>query len=373
MPTTRTTSVVRAERSRSPSRRGAGRGEGPFAVQRARSMILAATARLVAAQHTPYAHPATPEAACLERFLHYDYGALGRQIARLQSPVEWSTSLLEADPGARGLLVLPEESFDDAPPPAVAVALLEFTRRTLALLNALNGLLLLEHGTSAGGGGERPPQVSSVELTFRLRSPPEPYLLLHCDHEEHDPTTAVFTVGLSHGSQLSLNVRPGASVLYVRATRTSLLHAVRTRGAGQLAPRRHALYVRGTRTSLGRAERTMYHVPWHHRQPSHRAERLAEHHGVGRAVPRRVRRRGERRVRQRPCGCGHLPAAPRLPFAACGHCAPRCGRDPCALDDGAASGGGGGAHGARARSQVRRRRRSVLLQRTTRVVTRLTP
>ena len=221
-------------------------------------MILAATARLVAAQHTPYAHPATPEAACLERFLHYDYGTLGRQIARLQSPVEWSTSLLEADPGARGLLVLPEESFDDAPPPAVAVALLEFTRRTLALLNGLNQLLLLEHGAPAGGDGERPPQVSSAELTFRLRSRPEPYLLLHCDHEEHDPTTAVFTVGLSHGSQLSLHVRPGASVLYVRATRTSLLHAVRTRGAGQLAPRRHALYVRGTRTSLGRAERTMY-------------------------------------------------------------------------------------------------------------------
>ena len=139
---------------------------------------------------------------------------------------------------------------------------------------------------------------------------------------------------------------------------------LRTEGAGQLAARRHALYVRGTRTSLGRAERTMYHVPWHHRQPSHRAERLAEHHGVGRAVPRRVRRRGERRVRQRPCGCGHLPAAARLPFAACGHCAPRCGRDPCAVDDGAAGGGGGGAHGARARSQVRRWRRSVLLQRT---------
>ena len=155
-----------------------------------------------------------------------------------------------------------------------------------------------------------------------------------------------------------------AAVPYVRGTRTSHLHAVRTRGAGQLAPRRHALYVRGTRTSLGRAERTMYHVPWHHRQPSHRAERLAEHHGVGRAVPRRVRRRGECRVRQRPCGCGHLPAAARLPFAACGHCAPRCGRDPCAVDDGAAGGGGGGAHGARARSQVRRWRRSVLLQRT---------
>jgi hypothetical protein len=34
-----------------------------------------------------------------------------------------------------------------------------------------------------------------------LRSRPEPYLLLHCDHEEQDPTTAVFIVGLSHGSQ----------------------------------------------------------------------------------------------------------------------------------------------------------------------------
>ena len=215
-------------------------------------MILAATARLVAAQHTPYAHPATPEAACLERFLHYDYGTLGRQIARLQSPVEWSTSLLEADPGARGLLVLPEESLDDAPPPAVATALLEFTRRTLALLNALNGLLLLEHGPPAGGGGERPPQVSSAELTFRLRSPPEPYLLLHCDHEEHDPTTAVFTVGLSHGSQLSLNVRPGASVLYVRATRTSLPRAVRTAAQGSWCPVVRTPYA----FSLRRAVRT---------------------------------------------------------------------------------------------------------------------
>ena len=49
-----------------------------------------------------------------------------------------------------------------------------------------------------------------------------------------------------------------STVLSIRATRTSLLHAVRTRGAGQLAPRRHALYVRSTCTSLGRAVRTMY-------------------------------------------------------------------------------------------------------------------
>ena len=73
---------------------------------RRRCMLLAAT-RLVAAQPTPYNHPATPEAACLERFLHYDYSTIGRQIARLHSPVEWSTSLLEADPA--GLLVLPPD------------------------------------------------------------------------------------------------------------------------------------------------------------------------------------------------------------------------------------------------------------------------
>ena len=44
----------------------------------------------------------------------------------------------------------------------------------------------------------------------------------------------------------------------MRATRASLLRAVRTRGAGQLAPRRHALYIHRTRTSLGRAVRTTY-------------------------------------------------------------------------------------------------------------------
>ena len=45
----------------------------------------------------------------------------------------------------------------------------------------------------------------------------------------------------------------GVGLLYVRATRTSLLRAVRTGGAGQLAPGPHAQYVRGARvTSLGR-------------------------------------------------------------------------------------------------------------------------
>eukprot|EP00964_Phaeocystis_antarctica_P098212 scaffold64255_cov46-Phaeocystis_antarctica.AAC.3 len=45
------------------------------------------------------------------------------------------------------------------------------------------------------------------------------------------------------GHPLCRHVRPGASILYVRATRTGLLRGVRTEGAGQLAPRRHALYV----------------------------------------------------------------------------------------------------------------------------------
>ena len=66
------------------------------------------------------------------------------------------------------------------------------------------------------------------------------------------------------------------------------------------------------------------------------------------------------RVRQRSCGCGHLPAAAHLPLATCGHCTPRCGRHPCAVDNGAASGGGGGAQGTRARSTVRRRRMGVV-------------
>ena len=96
------------------------------------------------------------------------------------------------------------------------------------------------------------------------------------------------------------------------------------------------------------------------RQPADSAERLAEHHSIGRAVPRRVGRRRNCRVRQRPCGCGHLPAAAHLPLATCGHCAPRCGRHPCAVDNGAASGGGGGAQGTRARSTVRRRRMGVV-------------
>ena len=62
---------------------------------------------------------------------------------------------------------------------------------------------------------------------------------------------------------LSLHVRPGASVLHVRATPTSLLRAVlvRTRGTGQLAPERHALYVHRTRITLGRAPRAPHRPP----------------------------------------------------------------------------------------------------------------
>mgnify|MGYP003314149298 CR=1 FL=1 len=137
-------------------------------------MLLAATARLVAAQHASYAHPATPEAACLERFLHcYDYGSLGQQIAELPpTPVEWSTSLLEAAPAARGLLELPLDGFDDRPPPAVATALLDFTRRTLALLwfgavvgLAASGLTLLYAARRTDAAGRRLVRLETAGLS----------------------------------------------------------------------------------------------------------------------------------------------------------------------------------------------------------------
>ena len=51
---------------------------------------------------------------------------------------------------------------------------------------------------------------------------------------------------------------PGASVLYVRATRTSLLRAVRTQGSGQLGLGEGLPYVHRTRIILSRAARTAY-------------------------------------------------------------------------------------------------------------------
>jgi len=61
---------------------------------------------------------------------------------------------------------------------------------------------------------------------------------------------------------LTRTSRGHRTVLHVRATRGSLLRAVRTEGSGQLTTeRRHALYVRRTRTGLGRA--VPYRVLWH--------------------------------------------------------------------------------------------------------------
>ena len=76
--------------------------------------------------------------------------------------------------------------------------------------------------------------------------------------------------------------------------------AVRTRGSGQLAPRRHALYVRGTRTSLRRA------VP---RTVAPQAARR-EHHGA-----RRGRRAAAHRGGVLPAPLAHARdrAQPRLP------------------------------------------------------------
>ena len=94
-----------------------------------------------------------------------------------------------------------------------------------------------------------------VDLTTasipRLRPTPESYQ--QSDEGSHHS-----------GEELSLHVRPGASVLYVRATRTSLLRAVRTRSAGQLALKRHALYVRHEGYQP-RPCRT-YRVPWQPRR-----------------------------------------------------------------------------------------------------------
>ena len=93
------------------------------------------------------------------------------------------------------------------------------------------------------------------------------------------------------GSQLSSHVRPGASVGYVQATRTSLSRWIRTGGAGRPAPRAPRT-VLGTRTRLGRK----YRVPWHprladapgedhvHRLP-HGAARGRAHRRAHRALP----------------------------------------------------------------------------------------
>ena len=97
---------------------------------------------------------------------------------------------------------------------------------------------------------------------------------------------------------LSLHVRPGASVLYVRTTRTSLLRAVRTRSAGQLAPRRPVLYVRRTRPASA--------VPYVPRTVALQAPAWAWS-GYGRAVApssrrmRRPRRGGMAMWRARRC------------------------------------------------------------------------
>ena len=92
-----------------------------------------------------------------------------------------------------------------------------------------------------------------------------------------------------------------AAVPYVRATRTRLLRRVRTRGTGQLGPRRHAPsrnmynaadlggahHVLGESTSLGRARHTAHRGT----QAAHRGlRRHGEHHGV---------RRGEHHLRPR--------------------------------------------------------------------------
>ena len=74
---------------------------------------------------------------------------------------------------------------------------------------------------------------------------------------------------LAARERLSSHVRSGASVPYVRATRTGLPRTVRTRGTGRLAPGPHALYVQGhaCQPRSYRACRVPWHPPTHNREP----------------------------------------------------------------------------------------------------------
>ena len=70
-----------------------------------------------------------------------------------------------------------------------------FELHTLFMLNKLN-----ERMARIWPPSERRAQIASVEITFRLHSPPEKHLLLHCDNDNYDPRSAVFIVGLLNGS-----------------------------------------------------------------------------------------------------------------------------------------------------------------------------
>lgn len=154
-------------------------------------------------------HPATREASCIQRFLDFDYEVIGQHLPVFDSAtrIEWSTPLVEAD-SVDGLYVLPEYGSDNDEEPRspyvtgeytagdyakyrnIILVLEEFARRTVLMLNKLNKRLQAWHFS----------QIASVELTFRLRSPPERHLLLHCDNDDYDPRSAVFMVALSNGS-----------------------------------------------------------------------------------------------------------------------------------------------------------------------------
>jgi hypothetical protein len=75
-----------------------------------------------------------------------------------------------------------------------------FELHTMFMLNKLNERMAFGIWPSTVPPQERLAQIASVELTFRLRAPPEQHLLLHCDNDDYDPRSAVFIVGLSNGS-----------------------------------------------------------------------------------------------------------------------------------------------------------------------------
>ena len=101
-------------------------------------------------------------------------------------------------------------------------------------------------GGSGGGFGAQPPSLEEVVATFKTRLPEDGSVECPCGSGEGyqaccQPCHAGGLIETPErclrcrSSAVLAHVRPGASVLYVRATRISLLRAVRTGGAGQLA------------------------------------------------------------------------------------------------------------------------------------------
>ena len=146
-----------------------------------------------------FGHPATAEAACIDLTAFLDYGMLGNQMDDLLERTdltEWSSSLVEADLGVDGVMLLPLHDMsvvDEPEHPLTAYA-----RRFTSVLNKLNRAMMLDRLPLVGSSPIA--QVSSVEFTFQLRPVHERHLILHRDNQVRDSRSAAFIVSLRNGS-----------------------------------------------------------------------------------------------------------------------------------------------------------------------------